>query len=322
MSPSDEKDEPAPGQSADATADSSDSQRIARIGSLLEPLTDDAIRFFAARTQHELTRLTRRISSQVADSSIAGAGDSLQRIIDSIRGFDIEALDPNRKAGWFARLFGRGNSLRKFITAYRHTGHEIDVISRDLDREQTALLTDIVLMKKLYEKVRLATQELSVHKQVADDTLASIGDHPLAYQMTQRIQDLSVSLQISQQAIPTIELLKMNSEDLLSRINMVLDNTIPVWQQNMLQTISIWRQKRVSDSTSELHQVSSKMEDSVERLERNASAVRKEMSRGVYDLDTVKRANDELVLAITEGRELVESVTQVGQQLDARVQEI
>lgn len=299
--------------------DSIPSERIEQIAGLLDPLDDESIRYFGSRTQHELTRLTRRVTTQVSQSSLSEAGGSLQQILDVILSFDTRAPDPNARQGFLGRLFGRNRSLAQFITAYQQVGAQIELISRELERELTSLLTDIVTLKKLYQKIREQSESLQAHLKAGRAVLERQQASPHALHLAQRVDDLAVSLQIAQQAVPTLALLQGNSEQLMSRINMVLDNTIPVWQHNMLQTIAIWRRKRADGALGDLKQTGSDLKQSSDKLADNARRLEQQMQEGVYDLDPVHESNQELIEAIRGGQALIQSSEAATRSLESEL---
>ncbi len=302
--------------------DSLQPDRIEQVASLLEPLDDEAIRYFGSRPQHELTRVTRRVTAQVSQSSLQEAGGSLQRILDVILSFDTRAPDPNVRQGFLGHLFGRNRSLSQFIRAYQQVGAQIELISRELERELTSLLTDIVTLKKLFDKIRGHSEALQYHLRAGRQVLDLNRDSPQALHLAQRVDDLAVSLQIAQQAVPTLVLLQQNSEQLMSRINMVLDNTIPVWQHNMLQTIAIWRRKRADGALGYLKQTGSALQESSSKLADNARRLEQQMQEGVYDLDPVHESNRELIEAIRGGQALILSSEEATRSLETELRTV
>jgi uncharacterized protein YaaN involved in tellurite resistance len=67
-----------------------------------------------------------------------------------LRGFNLDELDPNKKPGFFARLFGKASPLAKVVQQYETVRNQIDAISDALERHKTQLLTDIAALDRLY----------------------------------------------------------------------------------------------------------------------------------------------------------------------------
>ena len=66
-----------------------------------------SIMFFGSKAQEQLTSISDRMLDGVKNKDIGPAGADLNEMVSTIRGFDVDELDPNKKLGFFARLFGK-----------------------------------------------------------------------------------------------------------------------------------------------------------------------------------------------------------------------
>jgi len=78
-------------------------------------------------------------------------------------------------------------------------------------------------------------------------------------------------------------------------------NTVPLWRQQLAQAITIYRSgqaagavKAATDLTNEL------LEKNADNLREVNAEVREQVERGVFDIEVVKRANDQLIATIED----------------------
>jgi uncharacterized protein YaaN involved in tellurite resistance len=109
------------------------------------------------------------------------------------------------------------------------------------------------------------------------------------------------------QSLPSVRLVQENDKALVTKINSVLANTVPLWKQQLAQAVTIYRSgeaakavKEATDFTNEL------LRSNAERLRTANREVRQQVERGVLDVETVKAANDELIATINESLEIAD----------------
>jgi uncharacterized protein YaaN involved in tellurite resistance len=78
-------------------------------------------------------------------------------------------------------------------------------------------------------------------------------------------------------------------------------NTIPLWRQQLAQAVTIYRSseagktlKAATDLTNEL------LTANAENLKQANAEIRKQVERGVFDIEVVKKANDMLIATLEE----------------------
>ncbi len=119
--------------------------------------------------------------------------------------------------------------------------------------------------------------------------------------LERRVHDLKLTRQVTMQSLPSIRLVQENDKSLVTKINSTLVNTIPLWETQLAQAVTIQRSaeaakavKEASDLTNELLTANAK------NLRQANRTVREEMERGVFDIEAVKEANAELIATIEE----------------------
>jgi len=112
---------------------------------------------------------------------------------------------------------------------------------------------------------------------------------------------------VTMQSLPSIRLVQENDKSLVTKINSTLVNTVPLWETQLAQAVTIQRSaeaaravKDASDLTNEL------LTANAENLQQANRTVRQEMERGVFDIDAVKQANATLIATINESLQIAD----------------
>ena len=139
----------------------------------------DAILFFGSRPQQRLTELSQRMLDGVLNEDIAGAGETLGQMAAAIRGFDVDALDPNRKQGLLARLLFKPKPLQEFLHRYEETRKRVDAAAVAMERQKTRLLTNVVSLDRLHEDQTEQLRELELYIAAGDERLQRLDEEQL-----------------------------------------------------------------------------------------------------------------------------------------------
>ncbi len=310
-----------------------------RIDNLMQEinLTDsNSIIFFGSKAQQELTSISDSMLEGVRNKDVGSAGTSLNNMVSVLRGFEIKDYDPNARPGFLARLwakiFGGVTPVAKFIQQYEGVRQQVDVVTDDLEGHKTKLLRDITSLDKLYdanleyfhnlELYILAGEEKLKHinavmipeaerkAENADDVLGAQELRDMRAgrdDLERRIHDLKLTRQVAMQSLPSIRLIQENDKGLVNKINSTLVNTVPLWRQQLAQAVTIFRSaeaaksvRAASDLTNDL------LEKNSANLREANRTVREELERGVFDVNAVRNANENLIATIEESLQIAD----------------
>ena len=116
-----------------------------------------------------------------------------------------------------------------------------------------------------------------------------------------KIHDLQLSRMVAIQTQPQIRLIQKNNQVLVEKIQSSVLNTIPLWKKQIVIAISLLRQKKaleihreVTDTTNELLQKNSEM------MRQSSIEIAREGERGVVELETLKKINQDLISTLEE----------------------
>lgn len=317
-------------------ADSSKKEIIDRLMKEIDLQDSNSIIFFGSKAQEQLTTISDSMLESVRNKDLGSAGNSLNEMVTILRGFDVDELDPNQKQGFFrrlfAKLFGSMTPVARFIQQYEDVRKQIDVVTDNLEGHKTTLLRDITSLDKLYSanleyfhNLELYISAGEEHLRIIETDLlpkleqeANSSENILKGQalrdmradrndLERRIHDLKLTRQVSMQGIPSIRLVQENDKGLVNKINSTLVNTVPLWRQQLAQAVTIYRSaaaakdvRAASDLTNEL------LEKNAENLRDANREVREQMERGIYDIESIKRANQNLIATIEESLQIAD----------------
>lgn len=307
-------------------------EQIDRAARELDLDDTNSIIFFGSKAQAQLTTISDSMLEQVRTKDVGPAGSALNRMVQKLRDLDVTGIDARARPGLIGRLMGAKNQVQQYIDRYEEIRSQIDTITNDLERHKTTLLTDIVRLDKLYEALLEYFRTLEVYiaagraklRQIDDDVIPALaakvesGEDVIAAQklrdlrgarddLERRVHDLLLTRQVTMQALPSIRLIQENDKSLVTKIGSTVANTVPLWRQQLAQAITIYRMgeaadavKAASDLTNELLQANA------ENLKIANAEVRREVERGVFDIESVRSANQKLVETINESLQIAD----------------
>jgi uncharacterized protein YaaN involved in tellurite resistance len=314
-------------------ADSEEQQRIDELMAEINIADANSIIFYGTKAQEKVTDISDKMLEGVKNKDLGRSGDALNEMVATIRGFDVDELDPNKKPGFFARLFGKAKPLVKFLQKYEDVKNQIEKITVKLESHKTTLLKDITSLDRLYvanleyfhnledyikageEKLRQLHEEVipKMEKEAdnTDDMLAAqkLRDMRSATaDLERRVHDLRLTRQVTLQSLPSIRLVQENDKGLINKINSTIANTIPLWRQQLAQTVTIWRSEQAADTLKDATDLTNEMlAANAENLRIANRKVREQMERGVFDIEVVKEANQKLIATIDDSLQIAEA---------------
>ena len=297
--------------------------------------------YFGSKAQEKLDDISNKMLDGVKNKDTGKSGELLNNMVATLRGFDVDEFNPNKKLHWWQKLFGFTKPLTKFVQKYEEVKEQIDAISDDLEKHKAKLTTDIVALDKLYDanldyfrqlelyikagEIKLSELDEKIipeyESKTKDSDMLSIQElkeiRGFRDDLERRVHDLKLSRQVAMQALPSIRLIQENDKSLINKIGSTLVNTIPLWRNQLAQTVTIFRSheaakaiKSANDLTNEL------LEQSAESLREANKEVREQMERGVFDIESIKKANNTLIETLNDSIK----ISQLGKEARAKAE--
>ncbi|WP_429939406.1 MULTISPECIES: toxic anion resistance protein [unclassified Enterococcus] len=281
---------------------------------------------YGSAAQTKLSEFSQSMLNHVQVQDIGPVGDSLTELMYRLQ----EANPDELRAGEgniFQRVFGKvKQSIYEVTAKYQKIGAQIDKIAVKLDKEKDGLLKDNLMLEQLYQKnkdyfdalnIYIAAGELKMEElqtvtipaamKKAEETGDQM-DVQIANDYTQfldrldkRTHDLRLARQITIQQAPQIRLIQNTNQALAEKIQASVATAIPLWKNQVVIALTLLRQKdavtaqrQVSETTNDLLKKNSEM------LKISAIETAKENERGIVDIETLQKTQNDLVETIQE----------------------
>jgi uncharacterized protein YaaN involved in tellurite resistance len=318
-----------------ADADAPVSAEIEKRMGEIDMENTNSIVAFGSGAQAELQVISQAMLADVRNKDVGPAGDSLRNIVTTIRGFSISELDVRRKRSWWEKLIGRAAPFAQFTAKFESVQGQIDKITEDLLSHEHTLLKDIKSLDILYDKTLAFYDELALYIAAGEEKIRLIdannipekeaavsaapeGDQVMKAQelrdlraarddLERRVHDLKLTRQVTMQSLPSIRLVQENDKSLVTKINSTLVNTVPLWETQLAQAVTIQRSAEAAAAVRDANDLTNELLTSnAANLRESNKMIRTEMERGVFDIEAVKQANADLIGTIEESLQIAD----------------
>ena len=305
-------------------------EEIAQIQTIKQQINledSQAIITYGVGAQREISTFSDNVLSEIRSKDSGYVGEIMTDLVTNIKKVDVNGLEI--KSGFLSRLpifsifF---NKVKKFVAGYQKLSVQIEKITDQLDNARMQLLRDITLLDNMFVKNQeyrknleryiaagqlkiqeLQTTTLPELRAKAEQTKDSL-DAQQYNDFTQflnrfekKVYDLNLSRMISIQTNPQIRLIQNGNQVLVEKIQSSILNTIPLWKNQMVIAITLLRQrnslqlqKEVTETTNEL------LSKNSELLKQGTIEITKESERGIVEIETLKKVNNDLISTIEE----------------------
>ncbi|MEX0367322.1 MAG: toxic anion resistance protein [Ruegeria sp.] len=290
---------------------------------------------FGSAAQAELQEISQAMLADVRNKDVGPAGDSLRNIVTTIRGFSVSELDVRRERSWWERLLGRAAPFAKFTARFETVQNQIDKVTDDLLGHEHTLLKDIKSLDLLYEKTLDFYDELALYIAAGEEKLTELDSHDIPEKeaevqaapedqqvmqaqelrdlraarddLERRVHDLKLTRQVTMQSLPSIRLVQENDKSLVTKINSTLVNTVPLWETQLAQAVTIQRSAEAAAAVRDANDLTNELlTANAANLRESNKMIRQEMERGVFDIEAVKQANADLIGTIQESLQIAD----------------
>ena len=281
-----------------------------------------AILQYGAGTQKKMAVFSEEALEKVRTKDLGEVGDLLGDVVTELQSFDAA----EQEKGIFG-FFKRGsNKIEAMKTKYAKAEANVEKITETLEKHQIQLLKDAATMDKMYELNLNYFKELSMYilagkkkleeirstelpqlmqkaqmTNLPEDAQAAKDLDSMCQRFEKKIHDLELTRMISIQTAPQIRLVQGNDTLMGEKIQSTLVNTIPLWKSQMVLALGVAHstqaaraQRQVTDMTNAL------LQKNAETLKRATIEAAKESERGIVDIETLKKTNENLISTFDE----------------------
>jgi uncharacterized protein YaaN involved in tellurite resistance len=281
---------------------------------------------YGAPAQTKLSEFSQGMLSKVQSQDTGAIGDALSDLmfrLNEASPSDLQAGDNNL----FKRMFSKvKKSIFEIQAKYQKIGAQIDTIAAKLDQQKNGLVNDNRLLNQLYDKnkdyfdalnIYLAAGELKVQElrettiPAAEQKAKTTGDqmdlqtvtdlNQFVDRLEKRLYDLKLAREITIQQAPQIRLIQNTNQVLAEKIQASINTAIPLWKNQVAVALTLLRQK---DAVTAQRQVSATTNDLLkknsEMLKLSSIETAKENERGVVDIETLQKTQNDLIETLQE----------------------
>ena len=278
---------------------------------------------YGSAAQKKIADFSDNALEGVRTKDLGEVGNMITDLVAELKGFNIE---PEEKKGFFSIFKKAGSGIAKLKTKYDKAEVNVDRITGVLEDHQNQLLTDIVMLDKMYENNLSYFKELTMYilagkkkleqerattlieleekaktSGLAEDAQAANDFANLCDRFEKKLHDLEMTRTISIQMAPQIRLIQNGDTLMAEKIQSTINNTIPLWKNQMVLALGIAHskaaveaQREVSDLTNEL------LKKNAEALKTGTVAIAEESERSIVDIETVRYTNEQLISTLDE----------------------
>ena len=278
---------------------------------------------YGSAAQKKIADFSDNALEGVRTKDLGEVGNMITDLVAELKGFNIE---PEEKKGFFSIFKKAGSGIAKLKTKYDKAEVNVDRITGVLEDHQNQLLTDIVMLDKMYENNLSYFKELTMYilagkkkleqerattlieleekaktSGLAEDAQAANDFANLCDRFEKKLHDLEMTRTISIQMAPQIRLIQNGDTLMAEKIQSTINNTIPLWKNQMVLALglahskaAVEAQREVSDLTNEL------LKKNAEDLKTGTVAIAEESERSIVDIETVRYTNEQLISTLDE----------------------
>lgn len=281
---------------------------------------------FGVGAQGKIAEFSDTILSEIRNKDSGFVGNSLSDMLVTIKDIDVGSLGNKSPFASIPIIGNIVDAARKFIIRYEKLSVQIERIVSELEKARMQLLKDITMLDKLYDKNwdylreldfyilagKMAIEELQTKVIPEQQEKAKTSSDAMEAQKLQdllqfanrfdkKVHDLLLSRMVSIQTAPQIRLIQNNNQLLVEKIQSSILTTIPLWKSQIVIAISLFRQKKalalqkeVTDTTNDLLLKNSEL------LKQTSVDIARQSERGIVDIETLKKVNEDLIATIEE----------------------
>jgi uncharacterized protein YaaN involved in tellurite resistance len=300
--------------------------RAEELAKTIDVTDSQQIEQYAVGIQSKIAGFSDGVLANVRNKDTGYVGTMMTNLLGSIKGANIDELSPSALINKIPLIGKMFSGFKNFISRYEKIEVQIDRITSGLEKARMDLLKDIGIFDIMFDHNKQYFKELEVYivagelkvKELNDKIIPELkrraegSDDPMVSQQVndmvqltnrfeKKVHDLKLSKTISMQMAPQIRLVQNNNRILVDKIQTSILNTIPLWKNQIIIAMGIFRQtkalnmqKEVDRTTNELLLKNSQM------LKETTASVVSMGEKGMVEIETLKKVNDDLIATLEE----------------------
>lgn len=321
-----------------------------RVNQLMQEVkigNSDSVIHFGSVAQTEMSNVSDDMLQGVRNKDAGPASGLLNDMVTTIRGLDIAEVKDGKKPGFFKRLFGAIEPIAKFIQQYESVEAQITAVETKLEDHIWQLSQDIVKLDKLYNasldyfrdleyyilagelRVEQFDQEdIPAARKVAENTDDVLKAQELRDLQTTRddlarkVHDLRLTRQVVMQMLSSMRITQENDKSLINKMQSSIVNTVNMWKTQIATAITQYRAREAAKTNKEVTDLNNELlVANQEALKAGNAEIKREIERGIFDIEAIEQANNTLIETIQESITIVEEGRKARADAETRLQQ-
>lgn len=279
---------------------------------------------YGSGAKQNIADFSANILNNIRSKDTGYIGSLMSDLVTNVETLDFKSLE--KDSGILGVFQKMEKKVKRFLAQFEKLEVQVDRIEGKLEEARMELLKDIGMFDTMYEKNLDYFRKLQIYITAGEEKLAELknttipalraeaqksGD-PMSSQVVRdfedtvaqfekKIYDLKTSKTIAIQTAPQIRLIQNNDKLLADRIQTAIQETIPLWKSQMVMALGMYRQQKTLQLQRDITDTTNAMLlENSERLKQNTLEVARESERGIVDIETLKKANENLISTINE----------------------
>ncbi|PWL90749.1 MAG: toxic anion resistance protein [Clostridiales bacterium] len=275
---------------------------------------------YGTAAQKNIASFSESALNKVRTKDLGEVGDTLSSLVVELKN---NAPGTEKKRGFFQRSKLKVDEMK---AQYDKAEVNVDKICRILEQHQVALMKDVAMFDQMFELNQQYYKELTMYiiagkkkleacrtgelaelrkkaeQSGAQEDAQAYNDYAnLVERFEKKISDLELTRMISIQMGPQTRLLQNNDTLMIEKIQTSLVNTIPLWKSQMVLALGLERSRQATAAQSAVTNMTNELlKKNSEMLKMGTIATAKEAERGIVDIETLRKTNEDLISTLDE----------------------
>ena len=275
---------------------------------------------YGTAAQKNIASFSESALNKVRTKDLGEVGDTLSSLVVELKN---NAPGTEKKRGFFQRSKLKVDEMK---AQYDKAEVNVDKICRILEQHQVALMKDVAMFDQMFELNQQYYKELTMYiiagkkkleacrtgelaelrkkaeQSGAQEDAQAYNDYAnLVERFEKKISDLELTRMISIQMGPQTRLLQNNDTLMIEKIQTSLVNTIPLWKRQMVLALGLERSRQATAAQSAVTNMTNELlKKNSEMLKMGTIATAKEAERGIVDIETLRKTNEDLISTLDE----------------------
>ena len=284
-----------------------------------------AVLQYGAGVQKKMADFSESALDNVKSQDLGEVGDLLTGVVTQLK-----VLMKMKKKRLFRHFKKASNKIDSMKAKYAKAETNVNEIIKALEKHQVQLMKDTALLDKMYELNLTYFKELSMYILAGKKKLAEVKRTQLADLMSRaqasglpedaqaakdldemcirfekKIHDLELTRMISIQMAPQIRLVQNNDTLMSEKIQSTIVNTIPLWKSQMTLALTLHHSQQAMEAQRDVNEMTNRLlQANAEKLHQGSVEIAKESERGIVDIETLQKTNQELISTLEEVRQI------------------